>query len=41
MEANKNASKEEYEQKKKDFEAIIHPIMAKLYAKTGGAPGGP
>jgi hypothetical protein len=32
MDANKTAGKEEYEQKKKDFEAVVHPIMAKLYA---------
>lgn len=32
MEANKQASKEEYEAKKKAFEAIIHPIMAKMQA---------
>ncbi|CAL6029804.1 Cytosolic_heat shock protein 70 [Hexamita inflata] len=30
MESNKLASKEEYVAKKKEFEALVHPIMAKM-----------
>jgi len=37
MEANRTATKDEYEQKKKAFESIIHPIMAKLYGHDGSA----
>jgi len=31
MEGNKQATAQDYEAKKKEFEALIHPIMAKLY----------
>ena len=30
MEGNKMASKEDYDEKKKDFESLIHPIFAKF-----------
>ncbi|CAL5999144.1 Cytosolic_heat shock protein 70 [Hexamita inflata] len=41
MESNKLASKEEYEAKKKEFEALVHPIMAKMQqGMPGGMPGG-
>jgi heat shock protein 1/8 len=39
LEANSTASKEEYEKKQKDLEAIANPIVAKLY-QQGGAPQG-
>eukprot|EP01080_Neovahlkampfia_damariscottae_P007940 gene7940-12409_t len=35
---NQSAEKEEYEEKKKALEKIVHPIMSKLYEK-GGQPG--
>ena len=38
LEANKNAGKSEIEEKKKKFEEVVHPIMAKLY-QQGGAQG--
>jgi heat shock protein 5 len=31
LESNKNAAKSEYDEKKKKFEEVVHPIMAKLY----------
>ncbi|KAJ9070944.1 Hsp70 chaperone [Entomophthora muscae] len=34
------ASKEEYEERQKELEAIANPIMSKIYAAAGGAPGG-
>ncbi|KAI0693276.1 heat shock cognate 70 [Cytidiella melzeri] len=34
------AAKEEYEEKQKELEGIANPIMQKLYAGAGGAPGG-
>ena len=33
------ASKEEYEERQKELEAVANPIMQKLYASSGGAPG--
>ncbi|KAI0226216.1 Hsp70 chaperone [Massospora cicadina] len=33
------ASKEEYEERQKELEAIANPIMSKVYAEAGGAPG--
>ena len=35
---NTSASKEDYDSKTKEFEAIFHPIMQRVYAETGGAP---
>ena len=40
LDASQEASKEEYEEKQKELEAIANPIMQKLYAGAGGAPGG-
>ena len=34
------ASKDEYEEKQKELEGIANPIMQKVYAAAGGAPGG-
>lgn len=39
IEDNPNASKEEYEAKQKELEAIANPAMAELYKDAGGAPG--
>jgi heat shock protein 5 len=40
LDENLNAETEEYEEKKKEFEAVIHPIFQKFQAQHGGAPGG-
>lgn len=40
LESNDNAEKEEYDAKLKEVEAVAHPIMTKMYAAGGGAPGG-
>ena len=37
---NPAASKEEYDAKVKEIEAIFNPIMQKIYEQVGGAPGG-
>ncbi|KAM0748814.1 heat shock protein 70 [Meredithblackwellia eburnea MCA 4105] len=34
------ASKEEYDEKQKELEGVANPIMQKVYAAAGGAPGG-
>ncbi|KAF9791203.1 heat shock cognate 70 [Thelephora terrestris] len=39
LDASQEASKEEYEERQKELEAIANPIMQKLYASAGGAPG--
>jgi len=40
LDENLNAETEEYEEKKKEFEGIIHPIFQKFQAANGGGPGG-
>jgi heat shock 70kDa protein 1/2/6/8 len=40
LDSSQEASKEEYEEKQKELEAIANPIMQKLYGAAGGAPGG-
>ena len=40
LDNSQEASKEEYEDKQKELEGIANPIMQKLYAGAGGAPGG-
>ncbi|KAI0818543.1 heat shock cognate 70 [Irpex lacteus] len=40
LDNSQEASKEEYEEKQKELEAVANPIMQKLYAGAGGAPGG-
>ncbi|RHY54298.1 hypothetical protein DYB34_009691 [Aphanomyces astaci] len=40
LDANQSAEKEEYEAKQKELEGVANPIMQKLYAAGGGAPGG-
>ena len=37
---NPAASKEEYDAKTKEIEAVFNPIMQKIYQHAGGAPGG-
>lgn len=40
LDASQEASKEEYEEKQKELEAIANPIMQKLYGSTGAPEGG-
>jgi len=41
LDENLNAETEEYEEKKKEFESVIHPIFQRFQAQHGGAaPGG-
>lgn len=40
LDASQEASKDEYESKQKELEAVANPIMQKLYGATGAAPGG-
>ncbi|KAJ8468711.1 hypothetical protein ONZ51_g9466 [Trametes cubensis] len=40
LDNSQEASKEEYEEHQKELEAVANPIMQKLYASAGGAPGG-
>lgn len=39
LDSAQEASKEEYEERQKELEAVANPIMQKLYS-AGGAPGG-
>jgi len=39
LDSSQEASKEEYEEKQKELEAVANPIMMKVYSQ-GGAPGG-
>lgn len=34
-------TKEDFDAHTKEMEAVVHPIMQAVYAKTGGPPGGP
>ena len=40
LDANTDVEKEEYEEKLKEVQDIAQPIIAKVYAESGGAPGG-
>lgn len=40
LDSSQEASKEEYEERQKELEAVANPIMQKLYSSAGGAPGG-
>ncbi|GAA5959584.1 hypothetical protein JCM8115_003761 [Rhodotorula mucilaginosa] len=40
LDASAEASKDEYEEKQKELEGVANPIMQKVYAAAGGAPGG-
>merc|ERR1711968_60728 len=39
LEDNQEAEKEEFEAKQKEVEAVVNPIMQKVYPGAGGAPG--
>jgi L1 cell adhesion molecule like protein len=39
IEESQQATKEEYESRQKELEAIANPIMMKVYQAAGGAPG--
>jgi len=39
LDENMSASTEEYEEKKREFESVVHPIFQKFQG-AGGAPGG-
>eukprot|EP00823_Brevimastigomonas_motovehiculus_P004692 TRINITY_DN31_c0_g2_i1.p1 TRINITY_DN31_c0_g2~~TRINITY_DN31_c0_g2_i1.p1 ORF type:complete len:671 (-),score=268.92 TRINITY_DN31_c0_g2_i1:490-2502(-) len=39
MENNKEAGKEELDEKRKELEKVCNPIVAKVYQQAGGAPG--
>jgi len=41
LDHNHEASKEDYEAKQKELEAVSTPIMTKLYQQAGGEAGGP
>jgi len=40
IEDNKEATKEDFEDKLKTLEGVCNPIITKLYQANGGAPGG-
>lgn len=39
LEDSSSASTEDFEAKTKEYEALFNPIMQRVYAETGGAPG--
>jgi len=39
LDDSQEASKEEYEQRQKELEAVANPIMQRLYGAAGGPPG--
>jgi len=40
VESNPTANKEDFDEKQKEIEEIVQPIMTKLYQQGGGMPGG-
>merc|ERR1711973_708941 len=40
LDANAEASKDEFDSKQKELESVCTPIITKLYQAAGGAPGG-
>lgn len=40
-ESHTSASVEEYEQKKKEIEQVLHPVMSKVYSASGATAGEP
>lgn len=40
LDASQEASKDEFESRQKELEAVANPIMMKAYGAAGGAPGG-
>nr|XP_045606727.1 heat shock cognate 71 kDa protein-like isoform X1 [Procambarus clarkii] len=41
LDSNQSAEKDEFEHKQKEVEQICNPIITKMYASSGGAPGAP
>mmetsp|Transcript_2544 Transcript_2544/g.4433 ORF Transcript_2544/g.4433 Transcript_2544/m.4433 type:complete len:652 (-) Transcript_2544:941-2896(-) len=41
LDSNENATKEEFESKQKEIEAVANPIITKMYQATGGMPNMP
>eukprot|EP00658_Telonema_sp_P-2_P080090 TRINITY_DN78_c0_g1_i4.p1 TRINITY_DN78_c0_g1~~TRINITY_DN78_c0_g1_i4.p1 ORF type:complete len:649 (-),score=278.70 TRINITY_DN78_c0_g1_i4:171-2117(-) len=41
LDTAEHAEKEEFESMQKELEAVCNPIIQKMYAAAGGAPGGP
>ena len=41
LDSSQEASKDEYDSKQKELEAVANPIMQKLYSAAGGAGGAP
>lgn len=39
LDGAQEATKEEYEERQKELEAVANPIMQKLYGSAGGMPG--
>jgi len=40
VDANPSATKEEFDEKRKELEQVSNPIVEKIYKESGGAPGG-
>eukprot|EP01000_Liburna_glaciale_P007174 NODE_968_length_726_cov_13245.729690_g660_i0.p1 GENE.NODE_968_length_726_cov_13245.729690_g660_i0~~NODE_968_length_726_cov_13245.729690_g660_i0.p1 ORF type:complete len:170 (-),score=72.73 NODE_968_length_726_cov_13245.729690_g660_i0:189-698(-) len=40
LDSNQEGTKEEYESRQKDLEAVCTPIISKMYSAGGGMPGG-
>lgn len=40
LDDNESAEKDEFEDKQKELEGVVNPIMSKFYAANGGQPGG-
>jgi len=41
LDDNKEAEKDAYDEKRKELENVVNPILTKAYQASGGAPGGP
>merc|ERR1712173_442720 len=41
LDHNQTAEKDEFEDKKKELDSVVHPIMAKFYQAGGDSAGGP
>jgi heat shock protein 1/8 len=40
LDANQSAEQNEFEERQKELEGVCNPIITKMYAASGGAPGG-
>merc|ERR1712005_7466 len=40
LDSNQTAEKDEFEHQQKELEGVCNPIIQKMYAAAGGAPGG-